>query len=360
MAEFERARRRSAVAAAAAVARPVALPVLGDAWSDVRSFKLPAQAAVDRLPARPADTTDGRARRAAAGRTCPAARRRARPVAVTAAARAPRARDRRTLVLRDLARAETRIEAVTSTSLRAAPAGYTVARHGARDGATCATSPRTESALRTGLGNYNQFASTRPAPGGLRVGRLGGSNGACALRALPAARDAAPPPSSPPTLAARWCPTRRARVRAERRRVHFGVARRRSLEPADSLADKALFYRWHYQDHGCIAAIVEAGRDPPLYRPRLAVGPNRLVRSRATRCERPLTDASHRLALTDVPYALESLCGEAGATCGSRLGARPPLVAASRLRPQLSPAPVRRLSTAPCWSHAVRPRARLT
>lgn len=293
----------------------------------VKSFRLPEESGrwvaylleKDSASAAPADST---APAGAAAAATPGGA--ARPVSADST-RKEKKETGSTLVLRDLSTgAETRIADVAAYAFdeRGAWLGYTVSSaDGARDGAYVRSlaDGRTH-ALLTGEGSYRGLAfdeagtqvaflsdrdgrGARPARHALYHARLGS----------PAARRAV---SSAEVGAGRVVAEKATlRFSEDGRLLVFGVAPA-PLDsiPADSLADKAVFDLWHWQDaHLQPQQRVEASRDrswPAVY--QVATGRFRVVGSDTLREVRFSEDGRVGVASTSLPYAVQSMWGEDG------------------------------------------------
>jgi dienelactone hydrolase len=372
MAEFERARttsrgaRGGGRAGAASQPRPsLALVSLTDgavtSVPRVRSFELAEESG--RYLAyllEPADSAGaGRdSSEAAPGMAAAAPGGRARPVSgdSTGGPRPPRKATGSTLVVRDLQDGtEVRIADVTEYALdrRGAWLGYTVSsRDSTRDGAYVRDlGAGREIALLTGRGNYKQLVFDEA---GTQVAFVSDRDefrrerARYALYHAPLRGGSATALVTPAALAADVVVSDRASVAFVKTggAVLFGVAPA-PLDsiPADSLADKAVFDLWHYKDARLQPQqIVEAGRD----RGRSYSAIYHLKAKRLTRLaddSLPAVNISDDgrvgLAVTDVPYSIESMWGEGGNDVyllNTLTGARTLVARNVPSRAQLSPA----------------------
>jgi dienelactone hydrolase len=293
----------------------------------VKSFRLPEKSGrwvaylleKDSTPAaRPDSTAPGAAAAATPGGE-------ARPISADTA-RPAKKETGATLVLRELATgAEVRIADVTGYTFdeRGGWLGYTVSsRDGARDGAYVRglADGRTH-ALLTGEGSYRglvfdeagtqaAFLSDRDTRGKEKRHAVYHAS----LRA-PAARRAVPSTELP----GGWIVSEKGTLRfAEGGRIlHFGVAPP-PLDsiPADSLADKAVFDLWHWQDPRLQPQQhVEASRDrerayAAVYQP--GTGRYRVLGNDTLREVRFSEDGRVGVANATLPYAVSAMWGENG------------------------------------------------
>lgn len=334
MAEFERARqsrRRPAQTPKASLALVSLADGKVTSVPNVKSFRMPGQAggwlaylleAPDSAAARPAADSGAAAPNVAAAAPGAAPR----PVAADSAR--PGARRKvtgSTLVLRDLSSgSEVRLADVVDYSFddRGGWLGYTVSSNDStRDGAYLRDlKAGREVALLTGPGSYKQLAFDEA---GSQVAFMSdrdehaGKSPRHTLYHAPLPSGKATAIVAPGALAADEILSSSAAVRFVKSggTLTFGIAPA-PLDsiPADSLADKAVFDLWHYRDDRLQPQqILQAGRD--RNRSNLAayqLRARKLVRlgSDSLPQVNVADDGRVALAVTSVPYSLESMWGD--------------------------------------------------
>ena len=369
MADFERARLRKPRPGPQPRAN-LAIVALADGQvtrvERVKSFRLPAEGGrhiafllegPDTTEARrDRDSTAAAAQAPAPGAAAAAPGGAARPVAGDSGARRARRKETGTvLVVRDLAAGtEVRVDDVLEYEFdrNGRWLAYTVSsRDTTRDGAYVRDlGAGRETALLTGRGNYRQLAFDRA---GGQVAFLSDRDEYAADKpryalyhaTLPAGRAAAA--VSAQALPADVIVADRGAVSFVRDggAVLFGVAPAPlDSVPADQLADKAVFDLWHYKDARLQPQqIVEVGRDRSRsYQAIWHVKSKRFVRLADDSLPQvQVTDDGRvALAVTNVPYSIESMWGEGGSDVylvNAATGARTPIATRLESRAQLSP-----------------------
>jgi dipeptidyl aminopeptidase/acylaminoacyl peptidase len=286
----------------------------------------------------------------------------ARPISTDTAGRRPggrRSETGSTLVVRDLASgAETRIDDVTAYAFSdsARWLAYTTAsrvetRNGAYVRALGTQGVGPEVALATGRGSYRGLTFDRAGRQVLFASDRDEATTAKPRFALYHARLGADATAKPLVSAAAVgrdtiVSERGASFSRDGSAIVFGVAVAPADSiPADSLADKAVFDLWHYKDTRLQPQQkLDAGRDRTRsYTAVYTLATGKWVRLGSDSLPQITVsdDAKQALALSNVPYALETLWGEGGTDVyllDARTGARKTVAKHVPFRADLSPA----------------------
>ena len=264
-----------------------------------------------------------------------------------------------TLVVRDLASGnETRIEDVTAYAfsdsarwLAYTTAGRTPEAIGAHVRALGASGPGSDIALATGRGSYRGLTFDRAGRQVVFVTDRDEAAQAKPRFALYHARLGAGATARPIVTAAAVgrdtvVSERGAAFSRDGSAIVFGVAiAPQDSIPADSLADKAVFDLWNYKDTRLQPQQkLDVGRDRTrAYTAVYTIATNRWVRLGNDSLPQVVVsdDGRQALAVTNVPYALETLWGDGGSDVhllDARTGTRRTVVKHVPFRAEMSPA----------------------